>query len=61
MTPFFKKILPQIFISAILEDKKNTLKICTYRNKKLIKKLEKTFDKSEQLITFIKNYDKKFF
>lgn len=61
MTPFFRKILPQIFISAILEDKKNTLKICTYRNKKLINKIEKTFDKSERLIAFVKNYDKKFF
>ncbi|WP_252972827.1 hypothetical protein [Campylobacter helveticus] len=61
MTPFFRKILPQIFISAILEDKKNTLKICTYRNKKLINKIEKTFDKSERLIAFVENYDKKFF
>lgn len=61
MMPFFQKIIPQIFIAIALEDKKNVLKICTYRNKTLISSQEKTFDKSEQLMNYVKNYDKKFY
>lgn len=43
-----KKIFPQLFISIILEDKKNIVKASIYRGNKLISSNEKTFDKSEK-------------
>lgn len=45
-----KKIFPQLFISIILEDKKNIVKASIYRGNKLISSNEKTFDKSEKFI-----------
>ncbi|MGH2326867.1 clan AA aspartic protease [Campylobacter taeniopygiae] len=55
-----KKILPQIFIGIILEDKKNILKAAIYRNKKLISSSEKIFEKSEDLLEYVKTLSKKF-
>ncbi len=60
MLSLLKKILPQLFISIILEDKKNILKASIYRNNKLINSNEKTFDKSEKLLEYIKNLSKNF-
>ncbi|HDZ5065497.1 TPA: clan AA aspartic protease [Campylobacter jejuni] len=53
-----KKILPQLFISIILEDKKNIVKASIYRGNKLISSNEKTFNKSENLLEYIKNLSK---
>ena len=61
MMPFFRKIIPQIFMAVAFEDKKNVLKICTYRDKTLIGSLEKIFDQDKQLMAYVKNYDKKFY
>ncbi|EAH4883252.1 clan AA aspartic protease [Campylobacter jejuni] len=55
-----KKIFPQLFISIILEDKKNIVKASIYRGNKLISSNEKTFDKSENLLEYIKNLSKHF-
>ncbi|MFQ6341898.1 clan AA aspartic protease [Campylobacter sp. VTCC 70190] len=55
-----KKILPQLFISIILEEKKNTLKASIYRGNKLISSNEKTFDKSENLLEYVKNLSRPF-
>lgn len=55
-----KKILPQLFISIILEDKKNILKASIYRGNKLISSNERTFDKSENLLEYAKNLSKHF-
>ncbi|QOW64132.1 clan AA aspartic protease [Campylobacter hepaticus] len=55
-----KKIFPQLFISIILKDKKNILKTSIYRANKLVSSNEKTFDKSENLLEYIKNLSKHF-
>ncbi|EIY6680766.1 clan AA aspartic protease, partial [Campylobacter coli] len=55
-----KKILPQLFTSIILEDKKNILKTSIYKNHKLISSNEKTFDKSEKLLEYVKTLNSKF-
>ncbi|TKX31624.1 clan AA aspartic protease [Campylobacter aviculae] len=55
-----KKILPQLFISIILEDKKSILKASIYRNQKLLSSTEKTFNKSEKALEHVKNLSKKF-
>ncbi|HDZ4975289.1 TPA: clan AA aspartic protease [Campylobacter jejuni] len=55
-----KKILPQLFISIILEDKKNIVKASIYRGNKLISSNEKTFNKSENLLEYTKNLSKHF-
>ncbi|HEH5495670.1 TPA: clan AA aspartic protease [Campylobacter coli] len=55
-----KKILPQLFTSIILEDKKNILKTSIYKNQKLISSNEKTFDKSEKLLEYVKTLNGKF-
>ncbi|MBM0637501.1 clan AA aspartic protease [Campylobacter sp. VicNov18] len=55
-----KKILPQLFISIILKDKKNILKASIYRANKLISSNEKSFKKSENLLEYVKNLSKHF-
>lgn len=55
-----KKIFPQLFISIILEDKKNIVKASIYRGNKLISSNEKTFDKSEKFIRVHKKFKQAF-
>lgn len=55
-----KKVLPQLFTSIILEDKKNILKTSIYKNQKLISSNEKIFDKSEKLLEYVKTLNSKF-
>ncbi|TKX30455.1 clan AA aspartic protease [Campylobacter estrildidarum] len=55
-----KKILPRLFISVILGDKKSVLKTSVYRNQKLLSSSEKTFNKSEKALEHVKNISKKF-
>lgn len=55
-----KKVLPQLFTSIILEDKKNILKTSIYKNQKLISSNEKIFDKSENLLEYVKTLNSKF-
>lgn len=55
-----KKILPQLFISIVLNDKKSFLKASIYRNNKLISSNEKTFSTNEKLLDYVKNLCKKF-
>ncbi len=55
-----KKILPQLFISIILNDKKSILKASIYKNDKLISSNEKSFSTNEKLLDYVKNLCKKF-
>ena len=60
MLALFKKIIPQLFISIILDDTKSVLRACIYRGDKLIKSNEKSFQKDDDLLKYTKDLSKNF-
>lgn len=57
---FLRKFFPQLFIAVILEENKSILKASTFRNGKLINSIEKSFEKNENLLEYVRKLSKQF-